>query len=36
MVVETAARGGWQTLWSEDLADGAILRGVTVRNPFQI
>ena len=34
MVVESAALGGCQTLWSEDLADGAILRGVTIRNPF--
>ncbi len=35
MVVESAALGGCQTLWSEDLADGTILRGVTIRNPFE-
>lgn len=34
MILESAALGGCQTLWSEDLADGAVLRGVTIRNPF--
>ncbi len=35
MVVESAALGGCRTLGTEDLADGAILRGVTIRNPFE-
>lgn len=34
MMIESAALAGCETLWSEDLADGAVLRGVTVRNPF--
>lgn len=34
MIVETASLVGCQTLWSEDLSDGATIRGVTIRNPF--
>lgn len=34
MVVEAAAQLGCSTLWTEDLADGTRLRGVTIRNPF--
>ncbi len=36
LVVESAALGGCPTLWSEDLNDGATIRGVTVRNPFDL
>ena len=35
MIVESAALGGCRTLWSEDLRDGAVLRGVEIRNPFR-
>ncbi|MDO5627178.1 MAG: PIN domain-containing protein [Mobilicoccus sp.] len=34
MIIESAALHGCPTLWSEDMADGAVLRGVTIRNPF--
>jgi predicted nucleic acid-binding protein len=34
MVVRAAAESGCDTLWTEDLSDGQILRGVQIRNPF--
>lgn len=34
MVLEAARFGGCAELWSEDLADGAEIRGVRVVNPF--
>jgi predicted nucleic acid-binding protein len=34
MVVEAAAESGCQVLWTEDLSDGQLLRGVRIRNPF--
>jgi len=34
MIIESACMAGCQTLLSEDLADGLVVRGVTVRNPF--
>ena len=34
LVVEAAATAGCKELLSEDLADGSVLRGVRVRNPF--
>lgn len=34
MVVEAAAELGCDVLWTEDLSDSQILRGVRVRNPF--
>lgn len=34
MVVEAARLGGCSELWTEDLADGAELRGVRIVNPF--
>jgi predicted nucleic acid-binding protein len=34
MVVHAAIEFGCETLWSEDLNDGQIIRGVRVRNPF--
>lgn len=34
MVVEAAAQSGCDVLWSEDLNDGQLLRGVRIRNPF--
>lgn len=34
MVVHAAVESGCETLWSEDLAEGRIIRGVRIRNPF--
>jgi predicted nucleic acid-binding protein len=34
MVVHAAAEAGADILWTEDLADGHVLRGVVIRNPF--
>jgi predicted nucleic acid-binding protein len=34
MVVEAAAQLGCDILWTEDLNDGQVLRGVRIRNPF--
>ncbi|OFW06900.1 MAG: hypothetical protein A3H96_14680 [Acidobacteria bacterium RIFCSPLOWO2_02_FULL_67_36] len=34
MVVHAAAESGCDVLWTEDLHDGQVLRGVRVRNPF--
>lgn len=35
MVIEAARLAGCSELWTEDLADGAVLRGVKIVNPFQ-
>lgn len=34
MVVHAAAESGCELLWTEDLADGQVIRGVRVKNPF--
>jgi predicted nucleic acid-binding protein len=34
MIVQAAVELGCDVLWTEDLTDGQILRGVRVRNPF--
>jgi len=34
MIVEAAAQSACEILWTEDLSDGQLLRGVRVRNPF--
>jgi predicted nucleic acid-binding protein len=34
MVVHAAAETGADVLWTEDLTDGQVLRGVVIRNPF--
>jgi len=34
MVVQAAAECGCEVLWTEDLQDGQVVRGVRVRNPF--
>ena len=34
MIVHAAIESGCETLWSEDLADGRVIRGVRIRNPF--
>ncbi len=34
MIVIAAADSGCDVLWTEDLSDGQLLRGVRVRNPF--
>lgn len=34
LIVEAAVNAGCELLLSEDLADGATIRGVTVENPF--
>jgi predicted nucleic acid-binding protein len=36
MVVEAAAQSGCEVLWTEDLTDGQLVRGVRIRNPFSI
>lgn len=35
MIVAAAQRGGCRSLWSEDLADGAVYADLVVRNPFR-
>jgi len=34
MIVLAAAESGCDVLWTEDLNDGQVLRGVRIRNPF--
>jgi len=34
MVIEAAVQSGCEVLWTEDLNDGQVLRGVQIRNPF--
>jgi predicted nucleic acid-binding protein len=34
MIVHAAVESGCETLWSEDLQDGRVVRGVTIRSPF--
>jgi predicted nucleic acid-binding protein len=34
MIVEAAIKGGAKVLISEDLQDGQVISGVTIRNPF--
>ena len=34
MVIHAAAEAGCDVLWTEDLSDRQILRGVRIRNPF--
>jgi predicted nucleic acid-binding protein len=34
MVVHAAAESGCDVLWTEDLNDGQVFRGVRIRNPF--
>lgn len=34
MIVLAAAESGCDLLWTEDLSDGQLLRGVRIRNPF--
>lgn len=36
MVLEAARLGGCAQLWTEDLSDGAELRGVRIVNPFAV
>ena len=36
MVVEAASESGCDVLWTEDLNDGQLLRGVRIRNPFAV
>ena len=35
MIIEAAIRGGAALLLSEDLQDGQVIQGVTVKNPFE-
>jgi predicted nucleic acid-binding protein len=35
MVVRAATESGCAVLWTEDLTDGRVIRGVRVRNPFR-
>ena len=34
MVIHAAAESGCDVLWTEDLSDGQMLRGMRIRNPF--
>jgi predicted nucleic acid-binding protein len=34
MIVHAAAESGCDVLWTEDLNDGQVIRGVRIRNPF--
>jgi predicted nucleic acid-binding protein len=34
MVVQAASQIGCDILWTEDLSDGQVVRGVRIRNPF--
>ena len=34
MIVAAALEAGCQTLWSEDMQDGQVIEGLTIRNPF--
>jgi predicted nucleic acid-binding protein len=34
LIVLAAAESGCDVLWTEDLSDGQVMRGVRVRNPF--
>jgi predicted nucleic acid-binding protein len=34
MIVHAAAESGCDTLWSEDLSDGQLIRGVRIKNPL--
>lgn len=34
MIVLAASESGCDVLWTEDLSDGQLLRGVRIRNPF--
>lgn len=34
MVLQAAAESGCDALWSEDLNDGQVIRGVRIRDPF--
>ncbi|MCC7033330.1 MAG: PIN domain-containing protein [Acidobacteria bacterium] len=34
MIVHAAAESGCDVLWTEDLNDGQVVRGVHIRNPF--
>ena len=36
MIIASALKGGATTLLSEDLTDGQLLNGLTIRNPFAI
>ena len=33
-IVASAVRAGCKTLWTEDMQDGRVIDGVTIRNPF--
>jgi predicted nucleic acid-binding protein len=35
MILHAAVESGCDTVWSEDLNDGQIVRGVQIRNPFR-
>ena len=34
MIVHAAAEPGCDVLWTEDLSDGQLIRGVRIRSPF--
>ena len=35
MVLQSAVESGCHTLWTEDLNDGQLVKGVRIRNPFK-
>ena len=36
MIIEAAFKGGAKVLISEDLQDGQVISGITIRNPFKL
>jgi len=35
LIVASAAAAGCAAVWTEDLQDGRVVRGVAIRNPFR-
>ena len=33
-IIASAVRAGCETLWTEDMQDGRVINGLTIRNPF--
>jgi predicted nucleic acid-binding protein len=36
MIIDAAIKGEAKILYSEDLSDGQIINGITIKNPFQM
>lgn len=35
MIIDAAIKGGASILYSEDLSDGQVIKGITIKNPFK-